>query len=163
MAKCEEMGALTQWKIHLARRAFLRIESGLRAYDSNNITVAWTKTGTRLSKYSPLGATRQNQQILALCLQQQATQGKWDLLDTCDPLNSIDCKYLRRNGVNACTQCREQKIRQGISHLLKHWRSSRRRRNINKPPSRKRIMQKTLFTQREVRLQSSKGSGSLSA
>ena len=40
MAKCEEMGALTQWKIHLARRAFLRIESGLRTYDSNNITVA---------------------------------------------------------------------------------------------------------------------------
>ena len=66
MAKCEEMGALTQWKIHLARRAFLRIESGLGAYDSNNITVAWTKTATRLSKYSPLGATRQNQQILAL-------------------------------------------------------------------------------------------------
>ena len=34
MAKCEEMGALTQWKIHLARRAFLRIESGLLACDS---------------------------------------------------------------------------------------------------------------------------------
>ena len=72
-------------------------------------------------------------------------------------MNSIDCKYLRRNGVNTCTQCREQKIRQGISHRLKHWRSSRRRRNIDKPPSRKRIMQKTLFTQREVRLQSTKG------
>jgi hypothetical protein len=157
MAKCEEMGALTQWKIHLARRAFLRIESGLGAYDSNNTTVAWTKTATRLSKYSPLGATRQNQQILALCLQQQATQGKWDLLDTCDPLNSIDCKYLRRNEVKACTQNREQKIRQGTSHRRIHRGSSWRRRNINTPPSRKRIVQNALFKQRGVRMTSSKG------
>ena len=56
--------------------------------------------GTRLAKNSPLDATRQNHRILAWCLQQQASQGKWNLRDTCDPLNSIDCKYLRRNGVN---------------------------------------------------------------
>jgi hypothetical protein len=34
MAKCEEMGALTQWKWHRMRRAFLRIESSLLACDS---------------------------------------------------------------------------------------------------------------------------------
>ena len=157
MAKCEEMGALTQWKWHRMRRALLRIESGLLACDSNDITVACEKTRTRLSKYSPLGATRQNQQILALCLQQQATQGKWDLLDTCDPLNSIDCKYLRRNEVKACTQNREQKIRQGTSHRRIHRGSSWRRRNINTPPSRKRIVQNALFKQRGVRMTSSKG------
>ena len=157
MAKCERKGHLPQWKIHLARRGFRRIESGLRTYDSNNITVAWTKTRTQLSKNSPLGATRQNQQILAVCLQQQASQGKWDLLDTCDPLNSIDCKYLRMNGVNACTHCREQKIRQGTSHRLTHRRSSWRRRHTNTPPSRKRIVQNALFKQRGVRMTSSKG------
>ena len=158
MAKCEEMGALTQWKWHRMRRAFLRIESGLLACDSNNnITVAGEKTRTRLSKNSPLGATRQNQQILASSFNNKRVRASetFALLAVC--VDSIDCKYLRRNGVNACTQCREQKIRQGISHLLKHRRSSRRRRNIDKPPSRKRIMQKTLFTQREVRLQSTKG------
>ena len=127
MAKCEEMGALTQWKIHLARRAFLRIESGLGAYDSNNITVAWTKTATRLSKYSPLVATRQNQQILALCLQQEASQGKRDLRDACNDaicVNCIDETYLRKNAVNAHTHCREQKIRVSICHLPNHPRSS---------------------------------------
>ena len=79
MAKCEEMGALTQWKWHRRWRDLLPIESGLLTYDSNNITVACEKTGTRLAKNSPLGATRQNHRIPAWCLQQQASHGKGDL------------------------------------------------------------------------------------
>ena len=89
MAKCEGKGALTQWKWHRMRRVFFRIESGLLACDSNNITVACEKTRTRLAKNSPLSATRQKQQILdlcgELCIQQQASQGKCDLRDACDP------------------------------------------------------------------------------
>ena len=163
MAKCERKGHLPQWKIHLARRGFLRIESGLLACDSNNISVSCKKTRTRLATNSPLGATRQNQKILAWCLQQQASQGKLDLRDTCDPLNSIDCKYLRRNGVNACTHGRELKIRVCICYLSISRRSPRRRRKTNPPPSGRRIVQNALFRQRGVRMTSTQGRHLLSA
>ena len=129
----------------------------------NIITVAGKKTQTQLLKYSPLSATCQNQQILALCLQQQASQGKWDLLDTCDLLNSTDCKYLQRNGVKSYMHCHKQKIRQGTSHHWIHWWSSWHHCNINKPPSRKCIMQNALFKQRGVRMTSSTGDYLLSA
>ena len=65
--------------------------------------------------------------------------------------------------MNACTHCREQKIRQDTSHRLIHRRSSWRRRHINKPPSGRRIVQNALFKQRGVRMTSSKGDYLLSA
>ena len=128
-----------------------------------HITVAGEKIRTRLSKKSPLGATRQNHRILAWCLQQQASQGEWDLHDTCDPLNSIDCKHLRRNGVNASTQGREEKIRVSICYLSISRRSPRRRRKTNPPPSGRRIVQNALFRQRGVRMSSTQGRHLLSA
>ena len=138
-------------------------ESGLLAYDSNDIAVACEETRTRLAKKSSRGATRQNPQFLAWCLQRQASQGKSDLRDACDPLNSIDCKYLRRNGVNACTHGREQKIRVSICYLSISRRSPRRRRKTNPPPSGMRIVQNALFRQRGVRVPSTQGRHLLSA
>ena len=163
IAKCERKGHLPQWKIHLARRGLPLSQPGLRSLDNHSIFVAEHLTRTESETDSSHEGTRQNQQILASSLNNKRVRASRTFGILAIRIKSIDCKYLRRNGVNASTQCREQKIRQGISHLLKHRRSSRRRRNIDKPPSRKRIMQKTLFTQREVRLQSSKGSDSLSA
>ena len=162
MAKCERKGHLPQWKVPRMRRGLLRIKPGLRSFDNHSIFVAEHLTRTESETGSSLEGTRQNQQILAMLILASSFNNKRARASVTFAMlvihmNSIDCKYLQRNGVNACTQCREQKIRQGISHLRKHWRSSRRRRNIDKPPSRKRIMQKTLFTQREVRLQSTKG------
>jgi hypothetical protein len=163
MAKCEGRVHLPQCKIHLTRRSVRRIESGLLAYDSNDIAVACEETRTRLAKKSSLGATRQNPQFLAWCLQRQASQGKSDLRDACDPLNSIDCKHLRRNGVNASTQGREQKIRVSICYLSISRRSPRRRRKTNAPPSGRRIVQNALFRQRGVRMSSTQGRHLLSA
>ena len=101
MAKCEEMGALTQWKWHRMRRACLRIESDLLACDSDNITVAGEKIRTRLSKYSPLGATRQNQQILASSFNNKRVRASrtFAMLAIC--VNDIDLAYLQKNAVNA--------------------------------------------------------------
>ena len=158
MKESEKKGALAQWKWHRMRRACLRIESDLLACDSDNITVAGEKIRTRLSKYSPLGATRQNQQILASSFNNKRVRASetFALLAVC--VDSIDCKYLRRNGVNACTQCREQQIRQGISHRLNHRGSSWRRRHMNKPPSGRLIVWYSLFRQGKVRMTSTKGS-----
>ena len=157
MAKCERKGHLPQWKIHLARRGLPLSQPGLRSLDNHSIFVAEHLTRTESETDSSHEGTRQNQQILASSFNNKRVRASRTFGILAIRIKSIDCKYLRRNGVNTCRQCREQKIRQGISHRLKHWRSSRRRRNIDKPPSRKRIMQKTLFTQREVRLQSTKG------
>ena len=163
MAKCEGKGALTQWKWHRRRRGLSRSQPSLRPCDTHSILVTEHLARTELETGSSPVGTRQNQQILASSFNNKRARASGTFAMLAIRINSIGCKRLRRNGVNACTQCREQKIRQGISHRLKHWRSSRRRRNIDKPPSRKRIMQKTLFTQREVRLQSSEGSDSRSA
>ena len=163
MAKCEEMGALTQWKWHRMRRACLRIESDLLACDSDNITVAGEKIRTRLSKKSPLGATRQNQQILASSFNNKRVRASETFALLAVYVDSIDCKYLRRNGVNACTQCREQQIRQGISHRLNHRGSSWRRRHMNKPPSGRLIVWYSLFRQGKVRMSSTQGIHLLSA
>jgi hypothetical protein len=156
IAKCERKGHLPQWKIHLARRGLPLSQPGLRSLDNHIVFVAEHLTRTESETESSREGTRQNQQILASSLNNKRVRASRTFGILAIRIKSIDCKYLRRNGVNASTQCREQ-IRQGISHLLKHRRSSRRRRNIDKPPSRKRIMQKTLFTQRQVRLQSTKG------
>ena len=163
MAKCEGKGTLTQWKWHRRWRCLPRWQPRLRSFDKHSVFVAEHLTRTESETDSSLEGTRQNQQILASSFNNKRARASVTFAMLAIRMNSIDCKYLQRNGVNACTQSREQKIRQGISHLLKHWRSSRRRRNINKPPSRKRIMQKTLFTQREVRLQSTQGRHLLSA
>ena len=159
MAKCEGRVHLPQCKIHLTRRGFRRTSlvfshttaMTLLSYD---IAVVCEETRTRLAKKSSRGATRQNPQFLAWCLQRQASQGKSDLRDACDPLNSIDCKHLRRNGVNASTQGREQKIRVSICYLSISRRSPRRRRKTNAPPSGRRIVQNALFRQRGVRMSS---------
>ena len=130
---------------------------GLRMCDNTDSIAAHAKTRTRFSKKSPLCATRQNQQILASSFNNKRVRASetFALLAVC--VDSIDCKYLRRNGVNACTQCREQQIRQGISHRLNHRGSSWRRRHMNKPPSGRLIVWYSLFRQGKVRMASTKG------
>ena len=163
MAKCEGRVHSPQWKVHRPSRGLPLLQPSLRSFDNVIMFVAEHLTRTESETDSSLEGTRQNQQILASSFNNKRARARVTFAMLSIRMNSIDCKYLRRTGVNTSTQCREQKIRQGISHLLKHRRSSRRRRNIDKPPSRKRIMQNTLFTQREVKLQSSKGSDLLSA
>ena len=163
MAKCEGKGTLTQWKWHRRWRCLPRWQPRLRSFDKHSVFVAEHLTRTESETDSSLEGTRQNQQILASSFNNKRVRASRTFGILAIRIKSIDCKYLRRNEVNASTQCREKKIRQGISHLQNHPRSSRRRRNIDKPPSRKRIMQKTLFTQREVRLQSTQGRHLLSA
>ena len=94
MKESEKKGALTQWKWHRMRRACLRIESDLLACDSDNITVAGEKIRTRLSKYSPLGATRQNQQILASSFNKKRVRANGTFAIDAVCVHSIDYAYL---------------------------------------------------------------------
>jgi len=130
---------------------------GLRMCDNTYSIVAHAKTRTRFSKKSPLGATRQNQQILAFAYNNKRVRATatFGMLVVC--VESIDYAYLRRNGVKACTRCREEKIRVSICHLPNHPRSSRRRRSTNPPPSGKLIVRYSLFRQGKVRMSSTKG------
>ena len=157
MAKSEGKGALTQWKWHRRWRCLPRWQPRLRSFDKHSVFVAEHLTRTESETDSSLEGTRQNQQILASSFNNKLARARLTFALLVIRMNSIDCKYLRRNGVNTCTQCREQKIRQGISHRLKHWRSSRRRRNIDKPPSGKLIVRYSLFRQGKVRMSSTKG------
>ena len=129
----------------------------LRSFDQHSVFVAEHLTRTESETDSSLEGTRQNQQILASSFNNKLARARLTFALLVIRMNSIDCKYLRRNGVKACTHCREQKIRQGTSHRRIHRRSSWRRRHTNTPPSRKRIVQNALFKQRGVRMTSSKG------
>ena len=139
------------------RRAFLRIESGLLACDSKILLWHARRPGhdcrrTRLSV--PLARISR----FSLCAynnKRVRASETFTMLAIC--INCIDCKYLRRNEVNACTQCRELKIRQVTGHLLNHRRSSWRRRHINIPPSGRLIVLYSLFRQGKVRMSSTKG------
>ena len=159
MAKCEEMGAITQilWKWHRRRRGLPRSQPSLRPCGTYSILVAEHLARTESETGSSLAGTRQNQQILASTFNNKRVRASdtFALLAGC--VESIDCKYLRRSRVNACTQCREQQIRQGISHRLNHRRSSGRRRHINEPPSGRLIVWYSLFRQGKVRMPSTKG------
>ena len=132
MAKCEGRVHSPQWKVHRRRRGLPRSQPSLRSCDTHSILVAEHLARTESETDSSLEGTRQNQQILASSFNNKRAKARLTFALLVIRMNSIDCKYLPRNAVNASTQCREQKIRQGISHLLKHWRSSRRRRNILK-------------------------------
>ena len=163
MAKCEGKGALTQWKWHRRWRRLPRWQPILRSFDNHSIFVAEHLTRTESETNSSLEGTRQNQQILASSFNNKHTRASATFVMLAIRINSIDCKYLRRNGVNACTQCREQKIRQGIRHRLNHQRSSWRRRHINKPPSGRLVVWYSLFRQGKVRMALTKGRHLLSA
>ena len=133
------------------------MQPSLRPCDAHSILVAEHLARTESETDSSPEGTRQNQQILASSINNKLARASETFAMLAIRIKSIDCKYLRRNGVNTCTQYREQKIRQGISYRLKHWRSSRRRRNIDKPPSGKLIVRYSLFRQGKVRMSSTKG------
>ena len=163
MAKCERKGHLPQWKIHLARRGLPLSQPGLRSLGNHSIFVAEHLTRTESETASSHEGTRQNQQILASSFNNKRVRASetFALLAVC--VDSIDCKYLRRYGVNACTQYREQQIRQGIRHRLNHRGSSWRRRHMNKPPSGRLVVWYSLFRQGKVRMSSTQGIHLLSA
>ena len=123
------------------RRILHAIESWFLQCKSRRTNVASQEIVLGDMRYWSLGPTRQNHQILAWCLQQQTSQGKWELCDAYAMLaifvGSIDYTHLqlRKNAVSSCTRCREQTIRAGICHLPNHQRSSRRRRKTNPPPT----------------------------
>ena len=140
MAKCERKVHSPQWKVHRPRRGLPLSQPSLRSFDNHGIFVAEHLTRTESETDSSLEGTRQNQQILASTFNNKLARARLTFAMLVIRMNSIDCKYLRRNGVNTCTQCREQKIRQGISHRLNSRRSSWHRRNMDKPATRKRIV-----------------------
>ena len=140
-----------------------RWQPRLRSFDKHSVFVAEHLTRTESETESSREGTRQNQQILASSLNNKRVRASRTFGILAIRIKSIDCKYLRRNGVNTCTQCREQKIRQGISHRLNHRRSSWRRRHMNKPPSGRLIVWHSLFRQGKVRMASTKGMYLLSA
>ncbi len=157
MAECEGRVHSPQWKVHRPSRGLPLLQPSLRSFDNLFMFVAEHLTRTESETDSSLEGTRQNQQILASSFNNKRVRASetFALLAVC--VDSIDCKYLRRNGVNACTQCREQQIRQGISHRLNHRGSSWRRRHMNKPPSGRLIVWYSLFRQGKVRMSSTKG------
>ena len=148
MAKCERKGALTamesapyeasSWSIMLASS---RMRQSCVDRPRTRLVVPLDRIGRfSLCAYN-------NKRVRA--------SETFTMLAIC--INCIDCKYLRRNEVNACTQCRELKIRQVTGHLLNHRRSSWRRRHINIPPSGRLIVLYSLFRQGKVRMSSTKG------
>ena len=143
-----EKGHLPQWKVHRMRRILRRNESGLLICNNNvayKKTIAWS-TRPRLSV--TLGASRRfwldawnNKRVRA--------SATFAMLAVC--VDSIDYTHLRKHAMNSCTHGQDQKIRVSMCYLPISRRSSRRCRKTYPPPSGKRIMQNTLFTQREVR------------
>ena len=154
MAKYEGRVHSPQWKVHRRRRGLPRSQPSLRSCDTHSILVAEHLARTESETDSSLEGTRQNQQILASSFNNKLARARLTFALLVIRMNSIDCKYLRRNAVNASTRCREQKITVSICHLQNHPRSSRRRRSTNPPPSGKLIVRYSLFRQGKVRMSS---------